>query len=304
MRTCIITGGNSGIGFDVAKRLVCHNYDVVLACRNPHAGNLAVEKIQKQFPEASISFMHLNLSSKKSVQEFVRCFSKSNKSLQLLINNAGIFGTHQVTITEDGLEQTFQVNHLGHFYLTLLLLENLKQNSPSRIIMVSSSLHDPSRPGYDKSVAHLDFENLMLTEIQDTYSGILAYKNSKLANILFAKELSRRLPAGCGVTINAMNPGWIPKTGLWKGNPCLKGCIGCCFGICGKTASLEDSSDCLVHMSCSDGLEDVTGRYFENCEEIQSSPESMDTFVAARLWDFSIELLKIRDETCILPLNV
>ena len=89
MKTCIITGGNSGIGFDVAKRLVNHNYDVVLACRNPQNGNKAVSKIKSQYPEASVSFMHLDLSSKDSVREFVKCFNKSKKNLQLLINNAG-----------------------------------------------------------------------------------------------------------------------------------------------------------------------------------------------------------------------
>jgi len=88
-RTCIITGGNSGIGFDVAKRLVCHNYDVVLACRNEKAGLAAVQSIKAQYPDTSVSYMNLDLASIASVVSFVKMFNKSKKNLQLLVNNAG-----------------------------------------------------------------------------------------------------------------------------------------------------------------------------------------------------------------------
>ena len=331
-RTCIITGGNSGIGFDVAKRLVCHNYDVVLACRNQTKAAGAVDQIKLQYPEASISYMLLDLSFKESVFRFVQTFKESKKKLQLLINNAGIkfyfdliiFNSYwlffnyfiktsffdilisgmwpkSISFTVDNLEETFQTNHLGPFYLTLLLLEELKKNSPSRIIMVSSCLHDPNinfkLGGPD---THLDFDNLMLTEKEGTFTPVLAYKNSKLANILFAKELSKRLPPNSGVTINSMDPGWIPMTGLLRASNFVKCILGCCFGCCfTKTASLESCSNCLVYLSCSDTLEDVTGKYFVQCREVPSSAESNDESVAARLWDFSIKLLDVEDDQCV-----
>ena len=216
----------------------------------------------------------------------------------------GKFKERQPNITVDKLEETFQVNHLGHLYLTLLLLENLKQNSPSRIIMVSSMLHDPDKKGVKGPAAHIDFDNIMLTEKDNTFSSGLAYKNSKLANILFAYELSSRLPPNCGVTINAMNPGFIPRTGLMKASSCKKCCFACCFGMCGITASLEDSSNCLVYMSCSDTLDDVTGKYFDSCKEIRSSRESYDKGVAVRLWNFSVDLLQIEEEPCVMALRV
>jgi len=170
--------------------------------------------------------------------------------------------------------------------------------------MVSSSLHDPTMKGYKGPEAHLDFDNLMLTEKEGTFSSGLAYKNSKLANILFTYELSSRLPPNCGVTINAMNPGFIPMTGLIKANNCFKCCLACCFGMCGKTASLDDSSNCLVFMSCSDTLDGVTGKYFDKCKEIRSSQESYDKGAAARLWNFSVDLLQITDEPCVMALRI
>ena len=208
------------------------------------------------------------------------------------------------TQTADNLEETFQTNHLGPLYLTLLLLEELKQNSPSRIIMVSSELHDPTTQFRSGPDAHLDFENLMLNSKEGKFSGMLAYKNTKLANVLFSKELSRRLPAKSDVTINSMNPGWIPMTGLIVASSCFKIFLGCCFGCCfTKTASLDSSSNCLVHLSCSDSLEGVTGKYYDQCREISSSSESNDENVALQLWDASVKLLNIENEKCVQDLS-
>lgn len=204
--------------------------------------------------------------------------------------------------TNDNNEVTFQVNHLGHFYLTLMLLENLKMNSPSRIVVMSSGIHNPAcKQGFDKQPAHIDFDNLQLTEKPGTYSSMLAYKNSKLANVLFTYELSKRLHPNCGVTVNAMCPGWIPNTGLIEIGCCLKNLFACC--CFGKTRTLSQGSDYVVFLATDEKLVDVTGKYFVDSTEMRSSEESYDPGVAARLWDFSVDLMHINDSPCLLSVN-
>ena len=203
--------------------------------------------------------------------------------------------------TEDGFELTFGTNHLGPFYLTLLLLETLKKTTPSRIVMVSSALHDPNTMKYkDYQQPHLDFDNLQLLQ-PGTYSSWTAYGNSKLGNVLFTKELSRKLQ-GCDVTVNSLCPGWIPSTGLSRSNPWYVKCfiLCCCRCLCrcnGLTTSLSRGSACVTYVATNQTLHEVTGEYFNDCQIVESSEESNDINVAKQLWDASIALLELEKET-------
>jgi NAD(P)-dependent dehydrogenase (short-subunit alcohol dehydrogenase family) len=199
----IITGANSGIGLEAAKALGQKGAEVILAVRNIQKGNQAIDAIIKEFPHAKLVVMELNLSDLTSVRDFARNFSKSYDSLDLLINNAGVM-IPPYQKTKDGFELQFGTNHLGHFALTGLLLPLLKKTPNSRVVTLSSLAHRG---------ASIIFDNL---DGSKGYKAMKFYGQSKLANLLFAKELDFRLKQHDISTISlACHPG-ISSTNLFK----------------------------------------------------------------------------------------
>ncbi len=201
------------------------------------------------------------------------------------------------TFTEDGFETTFGVNHLGHFLLTLLLIEDLKKSGPdSRVVIVSSDLHNPESLGGKRGApAHIDFENMQLLA-PGTFDSMLAYRNSKLANVLFGYELARRLH-GSGVTCNSLCPGFMPQTRLIRHNSCLRLMLICCFrGILRClpiTSSTSKGTDGVIFVATDEKLQGVGGKYFKDGMAVDSSAESMDREIAKKLWILSAELVQI-----------
>jgi len=303
-QVCIITGSNSGLGFSAATKMAHLGYEVVMACRNETSANKAIINIKAKVTDAKLIFMKLDLASTKSIKNFVKKFLESNKDLNILINNAAVCPEHSSkspVFTTDGFENAFGTNHLGHFYLTLLLMEKLKSCSPSRIVVVASSLHDPeTMKNTRKQSPHLDFDNLQLFD-SGTFDAFLAYSNSKLANILFVKEMNRRLGENSGVTINALCPGWIPATNLGNLSSCYKCCLLSCFHYlcrcCKITRTVDEGSDCILFVALDKSLDDVSGKYFFDCKEKASSLESNDVAVAEKLWNASIGLLEISQDS-------
>eukprot|EP00794_Sanderia_malayensis_P017551 gene17551-19301_t len=295
-KVCIVTGASSGVGFEVALKMTALDYEVILACRDAHRGNAAVARIRQQIPECEVSFMQLDLASLKSVRCFVDNFHKTGKRLNVLINNAGTIVNvrdRSPTFTEGGFEMTFGVNHLGHFLLTMLLLDDLKKSSSeARIVVVASDLHNPDGRSHKSQPAHIDFENLQLLT-PGTFNTDLAYKNSKLANVLFCYELARKLH-GTGVTCNSVCPGFMPQTSLIRHNRVLRLCLICWFrGLCRCipiTRTTSKGADDIVFVASDDKLDGVSGKYFKNCVAVDSSAESMDREVAKKLWAVSAEL--------------
>ncbi|XP_072017697.1 retinol dehydrogenase 12-like [Amphiura filiformis] len=218
-KVCIITGSNTGIGYNAAVKLLQNlNFEVILACRTPEKGEAAVESMRQELPNAKVSFMQLDLASLKSVRKFADDFHATGKPLHVLCDNGGFGNSNddQAAKTEDGFELHMGTNHLGHFLLTMLLLGDLKKSATetgeARIVVTTSSLHDP-KTGRGPAPT-IDFDNLML-EKEGTYKGLFAYSTSKLANVLFTKELARRLEGTC-VTVNCLCPGFIPLTGSMR----------------------------------------------------------------------------------------
>lgn len=183
-KTIVITGGNSGIGFDTAQVCAGKGAQIILACRNPDKAKAAVAAIKKSQPEASVLSMGLDLSRQSSIRDFAKEFHSEFKSLDVLVNNAGIM-MPPYELTEDGFESQFGVNHLGHFALTGLLLPALEAAPEARVVNVSSLAH---------RLGDMDFENPMYEDGQG-YSRTRAYGRSKLANLLFSFELNKRLRA-------------------------------------------------------------------------------------------------------------
>ena len=195
-RVAIVTGANTGIGFETAAALAQRRANVVLACRNARKAEDAIARIRERTPSAELEFLELDLASLDSVGRFAGAFASAHDRLDLLINNAGVmappFGR-----TEDGFELHFGCNHLGHFALTGRLLNLLEATPDSRVVTVSSLTH---RMGV------MDFDNL---NAEKGYRKMAAYGQSKLANLLFTLELQRRLESsGSGVLAVASHPGW------------------------------------------------------------------------------------------------
>jgi NAD(P)-dependent dehydrogenase (short-subunit alcohol dehydrogenase family) len=179
-RVAIVTGGNSGIGYEAARALARKGAEVILAVRNTEKGEAAQQQIQAELPSASVELMTLDLSDLSNVQAFAQVFLRRHHSLDLLVNNAGVMATPCIQ-TKDGFELQFGTNHLGHFALTAHLLPTLLATPGARVVTVSSSVHRRGK---------INFDNL---DGSDGYSRWGAYGQSKLANLLFAYELQRRL---------------------------------------------------------------------------------------------------------------
>src|SRR5450759_2586743 len=195
--TVVVTGANAGVGLETAAGLVALGARVVLTARDEAKGANAADRIRARGGPGTVDVAPLDLASFASIRRFAREVAPGLGRLDVLVNNAGLVQL-DYTVTEDGFETTFGVNHLGHFLLTTLLLDQLRSSTPARVVVVASVAHRSARSG-------LDFDDL---QAERGYSPIGAYNRSKLANIYFTRELARRL-AGSGVTANSLHPGFV-----------------------------------------------------------------------------------------------
>uniref|UniRef100_A0A8D0B0T8 Dehydrogenase/reductase 13 n=1 Tax=Salvator merianae TaxID=96440 RepID=A0A8D0B0T8_SALMN len=270
-KTVLITGGNSGIGKAAAIDLARRGARVILACRNKTRGESAVYDIRRESGNNGVLFMNLNLASLKSVRAFAEVFLKSEPRLDILINNAGVLSAGQ---SEDGLNLAFQVNHLSHCLLTRLLLDRLKRCAPSRVVVVASDAHRSGK---------IDFENIH-KPVATKWKGFLSYCNSKLANILYARELANQLE-GTGVTCYALHPGLV-NTHLFSS---LADWLSTLFLPISWLffRSPTDGAQTLIYCATQEGIEGFSGRYFANCQLKEPRPHARDDGVAKKLWEFT-----------------
>src|SRR5438445_4266039 len=199
-RVCVITGANSGIGKAAALELAGMGATCVIVARNQQKGETAMSEITKQTGNDSIELLLADLSSLQSVRELAQQFQAKYPKLHVLINNAGLFNQRR-HVTPDGYEATFAINYLAPFLLTNLLLDELRSSTPSRIVNVSSVGH------YN---GHINFDDI---NMEKNYGGWKAYQQSKLALVLFTRELARKLQ-GTGVTVNSVHPGTVARN-MW-----------------------------------------------------------------------------------------
>ncbi len=276
-KTVLITGGNSGIGFETAAALARAGATVVFTSRDPHRGEHAADEIRRR-SSVNPHLMPLDLASFASIRAFAADSLQRFERLHVLINNAGLI-LSQRTETEEGFETTFGVNHLGHFLLTDLLLDRIKASAPARIINVSSRVHRRARNG-------LDFDDL---QAKNSYSGLRAYNRSKLANIYFTRELARRLQ-GSGVTVNALHPGAVATRFSLDGDD--KGIVSWFYRFGrGFLRSIEDGARTSIHLASAPELDGVTGKYFSDSKEAEPALIAQDDGAAQRLWTVSETLV-------------
>ncbi len=318
----IVTGGNSGLGYECVKELAGSQkgWHIIIACRNRQKGSEAIGRLTAQSPNAKIEAIPLDLASLESVRNFVKDFTvRDLPPLRAIVCNAGIQIASGMTYTQDGFETTFGVNHLGHFLLTHLLLKLLV--APARIVVVSSDTHDPLQktgvpePHYDSAASLARPEKTSSSEGSGK-AGRRRYTTSKLCNIYFTYELSRRLQEeglSTGqnpITVNAFNPGMMPGTGLVRDvNPILR--FGWNFILPAilpiaraffSMNRVSESGKALARLVLDPEVEGVSGKYFSGMMEIPSSEESYDRPKALDLWKTSIELVKLTPEET--PLSI
>jgi len=269
-RVLLVTGANSGIGKATALGLARLGGTVVMACRSATRGEAARQDIVRDSGNSKIYLEIVDLASEDSTRSFAEEFKRKYPRLDVLINNAGVYTPHR-EVTPDGLERTFEVNYLSGFLLTHLLLDLLKKSAPSRIVNVSSSAH---------SGGTIHFDDL---QGERRYGGFGAYGQSKLAQILFTKELARRLQ-GTGVTVNACHPGVI-RTNLGMGGTSVVVQFVRMF-----LKSPEKGAETPIYLSISPDVAGVTGKYFANKHIREPSRAAQDPGAARRLFDVSAEL--------------
>ncbi len=273
MKTVLITGATDGIGKQTAYDLFRKGFNVIIHGRDLRKAEETAESLKKQPQQdkgssPEVFTVTADLSLVKNMPDLADQVKGLPVKPDILINNAGVFMNERV-ITEEGFEMTFAVNHLSHFALTLLLLQDLSESDDPRIVNVSSIAHS------GKSV---DLKNLDLGKKFDGYS---AYAMSKAANILFTKELARRVKTHADfsrITVNALHPGVVNTKLLQTG-----------FGSVGRE-SLKEGAATSVYLAADEKIKGVTGRYFLACREHRPSAHADDPVLAEQFFDLSIKL--------------
>lgn len=299
-RVYIVTGANSGAGFATSAQLVRQGAHVVGGCRRVDAGKEAFAEFAGAPGSAEV--MELDLASLASVRRFAEEFAAKHNRLDGLVNNAGVMACPE-SKTEDGFETQFGVNHLGHFLLTEMLLETLKASAPSRIVCVSSAMHVGSRRQVGEILLDdLNFENR-------PYDRNLAYTQSKLANVLHALDLSRRLE-GTGVSAFSVHPGWIRSNlaqhiaPVWVQNVLLRPFSGT-LGM----MSWDEGAQTTLHCLLDDDAPQHSGEYYSQNSILypnkenrpggwpmsSPNPNAHDTELAEKLYLRSLELVGLED---------
>ena len=245
MRTCLVTGANSGIGRETARGLARLGHRVVLACRDPRRGEAARQDIAATTDNPAVELMIVDLSHQASIRDFARAFLDSHPELHVLVNNAGIWATRRRE-TPDRIEQTWATNVLGYFLLTELLLDRLRASGPARIVNVASQF-----------ARDLDLEDVEFR--RRSYSGMSAYAQSKQADRMLSWALARRLE-GTAVTANAMHPGGVNTPLFGKGGGLLAMAASAFSKMAGKTP--EEGADTVVWLASSPEVEGKSGTFW------------------------------------------
>jgi NAD(P)-dependent dehydrogenase (short-subunit alcohol dehydrogenase family) len=274
-KTVLVTGATSGIGLDASVDLARRGAQVLMVGRDGPRTEAAVADAKARSGSKEVSHFLCDFSSQAQIRGLAEAVRSRHDRLHVLVNNAGGVNARR-HLTVDGIEATFAVNHLGYFLLTNLLSERLVRSAPARVVTVASIGH---RQGT------LDFDDL---GFERGYSIMRAYSRSKLANVLFAAELARRL-AGTGVTSNSVHPGSV-DTNIWSGAPWwAKPFIGLLLRP--SFVSAEKGAAAVVRLAVDPALAEVSGEYFEEGERTPPAPLGRDVALARRLWETSARLV-------------
>jgi NAD(P)-dependent dehydrogenase (short-subunit alcohol dehydrogenase family) len=277
---CLVTGANAGIGLETARALAARGATVVLAGRDRRKVEAAVGDVNGAATAGRAEPLLCDLASIRSVRDAADELRSRHPRLDLLINNAGLFLSDRI-VTEDGFESTIAINHLGHFLLTHLLRERLFAAGGARVVNVASNAH--------YSAKRLDVDDLHCERRR--YSGVRAYAESKLANVLYTRALARRW-SGRGVTVNAVHPGVVNTRIAADGD--AKGIVRILWDLYRPfMLTPAEGARTTLHVATSDEGRRVTGRYFVRSAQRRPSCLALDDALAERLWEASERTLGI-----------
>jgi retinol dehydrogenase-12 len=278
MSTVLVTGATGGIGLETARVLARMGHSVLIHGRDARKGAVALKHVRCAAPAgADVRFLQADFASLDQVRGLAAEVIASVPRLDVLVNNAGCANFSR-TLTADGYETTFAVNHLAPFLLTRLLLDKLRQAAPARIVNVASRAHRGKE---------LDFDDLMSAR---AYQVMRTYGRSKLANILFTRTLAGRL-TGSKVTANCLHPGLI-ATGIGQTNP-LARLVWKLIVLARGGISVAEGAQTSVYLATSPEVEGLSGGYYVKCRlaQLQTRPEAVTEAVGERLWKVSEELV-------------
>jgi retinol dehydrogenase 12 len=265
-RTFLVTGANSGIGRAMVEALAARGGGVVLAARSEERTRPVLDGIRAQRPSAEVEFLQVDVSDLASVRRAASTYLATGRPLDVLVNNAGVGGTH--ALSADGFDLTYATNHIGPFLLTSLLLPAIERAPQGRIVNVSSIGH--------MQVKRIDW-TLLERRTEPRKSGFADYAATKLMNILHAKELARRL-TGTRVTTYALHPGGV-KSNIWRALPGPVQWVIKLFLI-----SNEEGAKTQLHCATAPELAGITGRYYDKSREVRPNPLADDPALARELW--------------------
>ncbi|WP_339926448.1 SDR family NAD(P)-dependent oxidoreductase [uncultured Cyclobacterium sp.] len=278
-KTCLITGANSGIGFETAKALCVKGYKVILVCRTKEKANTAISNIKLQYPEANMDYAVADLSSQAEIRSLAKVLAERQQVIDVLINNAGSWYSDMV-LTDDGIERQWAINHLAPFLLTHLLLPLMMASEDPRIITVSSDSHFHGK---------IHFDDVNLT---NNYHGLRAYAQSKLANVLFTRAFDQIKPHR-KLTINAVQPGLVKTDIGLKHTFSFHGLIWKLRRLTGKTP--DKGAATSIFLASNEKIKGESGKYWDNCKSKAVSKKAANTYDAERLWNLSLQQCGITD---------
>ncbi len=277
-KNCVVTGASDGIGYVAARELARMGARVLMLGRNAAKCNNAVITVQQETGNPKVESLLADMSSPAEVRRVAREIAQLCPELHVLLNNAGASFTRRQD-SADGLEMTFALNHLGYYSLTNLLLEQLMRAAPNaRVVNVSSAWHH-------------GVHDLQINQLPNPprYQGMMAYRRSKLCNLLFTYELARRLD-GSGITVNALHPGLV-RTNFMSNNGFIGRIANLFMALRGISSS--KGAEASIYLASSPEVETVNGAYFIAKRQTHSSSESYDLALASDLWELSAQLTGI-----------
>jgi NAD(P)-dependent dehydrogenase (short-subunit alcohol dehydrogenase family) len=272
-KTVVVTGGTSGIGEIAAERLAQKGARIVLIARDKSRAHATLRRLRERGPRLAHSVHYADLTRLTEMKRVAAQIASQEPRIDVLINNAGaLFGAHRVT--DDGLEYTFALNHMAYFVVTEGLRERLEASAPARIVNTASAAHHG---------ATLDFDDL---QSEKSFSARKAYGRSKLCNVLFTRELARRLQ-GTGITANCLHPGFVATRFGDQSGGLISHFVWFAkfFAI-----SSEKGAQTIVYLASSPDVAGTTGKYFDECRVTTPSLPARDDRAASLLWDCSAAL--------------
>jgi NAD(P)-dependent dehydrogenase (short-subunit alcohol dehydrogenase family) len=289
-KVVVITGATSGIGQVAAENLASMGARIVQVARDRGRGEEALKRFGERAPEVAHSIHYADLSRLSEMKRVASEIAEAEPRIDVLINNAGaMFGSRQ--LTEDGLERTFALNHMSYFVLTHGLRERLVASAPARVVNTASNAHTAATLDLNDLQSEQAYRGNFLETLRYGGPGFKVYGRSKLCNILFTRELARRL-AATTVTANCLHPGFVAtRFGDQTG-----GLLSVGIGIAKRFAlSPEQGAETLTYLASSSAVAGVTGEYFHKCRPATPSPAAQDDTMAQRLWAETARLAHLQD---------